>query len=232
MVSGNSKSGVVRPGHPSFFRAAVLAAVLAVAGLMSSSALAAANGGYRLAGVVAVGADYLGFLEMPGGGQVLVRKGTVIAGGGRVVALNGERLQIVFPDRTVELQLEGSGRPGAPPNTQGVRIGPPDDAHISIQVDAAALGQAIKTAPPGGKSADAGVDVGNRFASLIDLPNHARVLAVNQVPVTSADQAIRVAEKSLAEGYVTILNLASPGGHPDTRVYLIPARGQPRPAPR
>jgi hypothetical protein len=190
-----------------------------------AAAQAEAKPGYRLAGIVAVGSDYLGFLELPDGGQVLVRQGTAIGDGGRIVALDNERLKIAFPDRTIELSLEDSGKPGTAPNTQGIVVGQSDQGHVMVrQVDSAALSQALATSRTSTKAPDAGIEVGQRFAGLINLPNNARVLAVNEVPVTSADSALKLAETSLAEGTPVRLNLAAASGDPETRVYLLPTR--------
>ena len=213
---------VARQGHPFLLAAAVSGAVLALM-LLSIDAQATATSGYRLAGIVAVGKDYLGFLELPGGEQVLVRQGSTINGGGRIVALDGERLRIAFPDGTVELMLEGSGRPGAATATTDAVLSQADEGHTLVRnVDSATLRQALVSSHASDKRADAGIEVGRRFAGLVNLPNNARVLAVNEVPVTSADAAIRLAEKSLAEGTPVRLNLAAPSGDPDTRVYLLP----------
>jgi len=212
---------VARSGHPSF-PGATAAAILSLL-LWSAAVVAAPPGNYRLAGVVAVGKDYLGFLELPNGTQVLVRQGSTIEGGGRIVALNGEGLRIAFPNGTVELGLEGSGAARSAPMSVGTPVGPPDDEHLALEVDSAAVSQALKTSRASDAHADAGVEVGRRFAAVANLPNNARVLAVNEVPVTSADKAIRLAEKSLADGSAVILNVAAASGHPVTRVYLLPA---------
>ena len=63
MIGRASTSRVARLGHPSFIAAAVSATLLSFA-----TARAAAANGCRLAGIVAIGPDYLGFLELPGGG--------------------------------------------------------------------------------------------------------------------------------------------------------------------
>ncbi len=106
MTGRVSTARVARQGHPFLLAAAVSGAVLALM-LLSIDAQATATGGYRLAGIVAVGKDYLGFLELPGGEQVLVRQGSTINGGGRIVALDGERLRIVFPDGTDRIDARG-----------------------------------------------------------------------------------------------------------------------------
>jgi len=56
--------------------------------------------GYRLAGVIATGADRMGFLALPDGGQVMIRRGSVLPDGSRVVE---------FTDRVVRLALAGGG---------------------------------------------------------------------------------------------------------------------------
>ena len=222
MTGGVTISRVARLGHPFLFAAAVGAAVLALTLLSFANVHAAAAGGYRLAGIVAVGKGHLGFLELPGGEQILVRQGSAISGGGRIVALDGERLRIAFPDRTIELTLEGSGAVAS--MTRDILVDQPDEGQVVMrQVDSAAIAHALKTPSGTGKRVDARVAVAQRFASLADLPDNARVLAVNEVPVTSADATIRLAEKSLAEGRAVSLQLATAGGDPGTRVYLMPA---------
>lgn len=217
--------GVARPGHPFFLAVHNSIAVLLLTLLSVTAAQAETKQSYRLAGIVAVGSDYLGFLELPDGGQVLVRQGTAIGDGGRIVALDNERLKIAFPDRTVELSLEDSGKPGTAPNTQGILVGQSDQGHVMVrQVDSAALSQALATSRTSTKAPDAGIEVGQRFAGLINLPNNARVLAVNEVPVTSADSALKLAQTSLAQGMPVRLNLAAASGDPEMRVYLMPTR--------
>ena len=202
---------------------AVLVAVLALTLLSFANAHAATTNGYRLAGIVAVGKDYMGFLELPGGGQILVRQGSAISGGGRIVALDGMRLRIAFPDRTIELSLEGSGIPGVAPTTPNIPTDRPDDEPVTmLEVSSADLAAAPRTSNGNGKRGDAGVEVARRFASLARLPDNARVLAVNEMPVKSADAAIKLVEQSLADGRAVGLKVAAAGGDPDKRVYLMP----------
>ncbi len=76
---------------------------------MAAPALGAATGdGYRLAGIMTVGSEHIGFLELPQGGQVLVCHGSTI-NGGRVVEFSDRVLRIAFPDGVVELVIDGSG---------------------------------------------------------------------------------------------------------------------------
>jgi hypothetical protein len=222
MIGRASTARVARPGPPSFIAAAVSAALLSAV-LLSSDAHAAATSGYRLAGVIAVGKDYLGFLELPGGGQVLVREGSTVVGGGRVVALNRETLKIAFPGRTLDLSLDGTGLPSATAATLGVLKGQTDLDNVMVRnVDNGELRDALSTQKDSGKRTDPASEVGRRFASVINIPVNARVTAINEQPVTSAATAMALVDRSLANGIALRLNLAGSNGDPETRVYLSP----------
>jgi hypothetical protein len=65
------------------------------------------SGGYRLAGVLSTGENRVGFLELPQGGQALIRLGSMV-NGGKVVEFSAQQLRIAFPDRTIELTLTGA----------------------------------------------------------------------------------------------------------------------------
>lgn len=224
MIGRASTARVARLGHPSFILAAASAILLCLA-LLASAVHAAANasGGYRLAGIIAVGKDYLGFLELPGGGQVLVRQGSAVAGGGHVVTLSSDRLKIAFPGRTLDLSLDGSGRPSASAANLGVLQGQTDRDHVLVrEVDNAQLREALASQESSGNRTDARADVGRRFASVINIPLNARVVAINESPVTTADAAMALVDRSLASGVALRLNLAGASGDPQTRVYLTP----------
>jgi hypothetical protein len=215
--------------------------VLLLVGLVAHGA---AGGEYRLAGVVAVGEDFIGFLELPGGTQVLVRQGSVINGDGRVVILDGGRLRIAFPGRTIDLTLEGTGAPAAAiSRREDAGSGVPtasvetpsqgsEEATVGLveslemlEVDAVEVARALGKTSSQGKArpADPAAEAAQRFASVVDLPRNSRVLSVNGTPVTSADAAIRMAEKQLAAGGSVGLKLATSGDGAVTRVYLMPA---------
>lgn len=229
-------------GFPPFLlRSAKLRCALIVAiGLLGMPGLATSTSstdGYRLAGVVAVGNSQLGFLELPQGGQVLVKLGTVV-NGGRVVAFDGKVLRIRFPDRTLELQLQGSGKPPTPDShaivTERQEIA---GGSASFQtVDVAALQQAVDagskkggsgaTAQKGATGPVATTDkasaVAARFEPLFQLPLGARVVAINEAPVASADAAILTVESSLERGRVARLTIRTNAG--ESRIYLRPQR--------
>jgi len=205
------------------------AAVLAVAAILLPS-LAAAGGTdrYRLAGVVAVGPDYLGILELPGGDQLLVRKGSVVEGGGRVVLLDATRLRIAFPGRPpLDIALDGSGAPAQVPVALGVVGEQSDQGHVMIRsVDPDAFDAAVKrsTVPAGqppataAKGKDPALEAALRLAPILNLPPNSRVVAVNEQPVRSADQVIKTIQQTLDKGMPPRLNLVNADG--EFRVYL------------
>jgi hypothetical protein len=210
----------------------LLLAALAV--LSCSHALAAATPsagkGYRLAGVMLVGKDRIGFLEVPAGGQVLVRLGSTVDGG-KVTVFNDRELRIAFPGRNVVLELSGGLSP-ADPGALGVVTGQDDNMHVMVRnVDPQRMSEALgKSTPAAGSTApkatraEAQAEVGRRFAAVAGLPVNARVVAVNDQPVVSASKAIAAVEKNLAQGMPATLNLESPPGGPPNRVYLLPKR--------
>ena len=226
MTGGVERSRVAPPGHPFLIPAAARIARIAaitLALLVFAVAHAATDKGYRLAGIVVVGTDYLGFLELPDGGQILVRQGSAIEGGGRIEVLDDRGLTIAFPDRTIQLDLEGSGRPSV---AAAARETPRDlsdqEPLVMREVSPADLARLPRTSNRSGKGDDAGVAVAQRFASLAKLPNSARVLAVNEQPVTTADATIRWVEKALAQGIAVGLKVTAAGGDAEQRVYLMP----------
>ena len=73
----------------------------------------------------------------------------------------------------------------------------------------------------GGPVPSASQVVAERFAPLLDLPSGARVVAVNEQPVGSADAAIDLVQDTLAKGMPARLNLQTADGL--QRVYLRPA---------
>jgi hypothetical protein len=230
---------VARMGHPSFFRASwsiCAAAVFAVLSLGGSPAWSMERASYRLAGVVAVGSEYLGFLEIAAGDQILIRKDSIVPGGGRVIAFDSRSVRIAFPDKVVELALEGGA--GSDPGvvTRGI-VTAQDDAMERIHVrsvEAATLQQALAqpvtsdASTPAGAiqrrgRKDEGAAVAMRFSALVNLPADSRVLAVNEQPVVSAAAAIETVNRTLAAGMPARLNISNSAGA-DQRVYLLPER--------
>jgi hypothetical protein len=193
---------------------------------------AAFAGAYRLAGLVAVDRDYLGFLELPDGQQVLVRRGTVLDDGGRVERLGAEGLRIAWPDRVLELALQQSGAPRVvPAGLLGAVQSKSDQDHVLVRnVDAERLDQALATpsgarTPPG---ATPSAQLAQRLAPVLDLPPDARVLAINEIPVRSAEQALAIVQQSLATNGVVRLNLApQQPGAVQRRVYVMAAPARP-----
>ena len=234
---------VARSSHPVFFdsgrlRACFTALLIAAALLFTlhpSVASAVTGAGYRLAGVVAVGSEHLGFLEVPAGEQVLIRMGGEVPGGGRVVAFDGRTVRIVFPDGMIELVLEGSGATGgyapttgivtAQEGTEGIHVRTVAAEPLRVALQQSSGNEAVKSAVAiqrRGRT-DEGAAVAQRFSALVNLPAGSRVLAVNEQPVVSAAAAIDTVNETLAEGMPARLNISNATGS-DQRVYLLPAR--------
>jgi len=209
-------------------RALVLA--LTLAALPSAAPLAGTTDGYRLAGIIAAGEDYLAVLELPGGEQVLVRRGSTVAGGGRIVLLDAERLRLALPDHVLDLALDRSLNAPMVPAGLGVVQEQMDEGNVLIRrVDPTAFGSSVArsraAAAPGTpattKPADPAAEAGRRLAPILNLPPDSRIVAVNEQPVRSADRAIALIEQSLAEGVSPRLNITDAGG--ESRVYMSPA---------
>ena len=201
--------------------------LLAVATLAAGAPTGLA--GYRLAGVIAAGDTYVAFLEVPDGSQVLVRRGSRVRDG-EVVRIDQRSLRIRFPTGTVELSLEGSGKPQPVTERSVVVSGDEQGRVIRREVDVEAMRRELDAASAptnaprtnaGGPPSDQQRTVTQHFAPLLDLPPDARVVAVNETKVTSASTAISTVEETLAKGMPARLNLQTPQGM--KRVYLLPA---------
>jgi hypothetical protein len=228
------KPGRVGPqGVVAALRGLRLLALATLSMLVTLQAVAAAapapGNAYRLAGVMRVGDDRIGFLEVPAGGQMLVRLGSNVDGG-RITVFSDRELRISFPDRNVVLELTGGVGTPAGTSTLGVVTGQDDNMDVMVRnVDRHRLTEALEqTRPATGGAAtkaarsDPQGEVGRRFAAVAGLPLGARVVAVNDQPVVSAQKAIAAVEMSLAEGQPATLNLESAPGGPPNRVYLLP----------
>jgi hypothetical protein len=202
--------------------------------LIFSMATAATGDGFRLAGVLAVGPEYLAILELPGGEQQLVRKGSTLDDGGRIVLVDASRLRIELAGRTIELNLDGTGDPAQVPVALGVVQEQSDNDRIMVRsLDAEAFSAALaQPAKPTAKSAvppsskvrkDPAAEVGRRLAPILNLPIDSRVVMVNDQPVRSADQAIRLIEQSFQNNETPRLNVTSAAGD-ESRVYLTAAQ--------
>ena len=217
-------------------RAVVCCAVLlaAAAGQPAWAATSAGtpDAGYRLAGIIDSGAGKrVGFLQLPQGAQVLIRQGSVIAGGGRIVEFSQRAVRIAFPDgRMVQINLEGVGADAAAGAAdsaaaqQSARAAPAnaivtatDDhgntlvRHIEVQRLSKALAQ----------QASGAADVTQRLQGLLQLPDNARIVAINDAPVGAAPVAIKTIQTLLARNVMATLNLEGPAG--SQRVYLMAA---------
>lgn len=224
-----SARGSVSPGSRGLL--SLMLAVLSMLAAVQAVATAAptSGNGYRLAGVMLVGSDRIGFLEVPAGGQMLVRLGSNVDGG-KITVFSDRELRISFPDRNVVLELTGGLGTTAGTDVRDVITGQDDNLHVMVRnVDPKRMTEALEQAKPAAGSpaakaarTDAPGEVGRRFATVAGLPLNARVVAVNDRPVVSAQKAIAAVEKSLADGLPATLNLESVPGGPPNRVYLLP----------
>lgn len=176
---------------------------------------------YRLAGTVAVGSDFIAFLALPGGDQVLVRNGDVV-GNARVAAIRDRAVQLVLPSGRVELSLAGSGQAVATIPSRDVVTSQSSQDHIlQREVDKQAFDRSLAGAPR--TSGEPGAALARTFAPVLNLPANGRVLSVNGKNVDSIDRAMGTIEKVLAEGGIVYMSLDTPNGI--QRVYLTPQRG-------
>jgi hypothetical protein len=216
--------------HPtfSFVRRTTVAAVVTLwAAFAMPSATAAAQAdakGYRLAGTLAVGPDYIAFLEVPEGGQVLVRTGSVV-NGTRVVSVDSREIKLALPGGVVVLALDGSVHEAALPTPTAI-ITKQDDERSSVytrEVSPDTLSRELKSASGAqpAKTAQANEMVAaQRVAAVLDLPSGSAVQRVQGQPVTSADAAIKRLQSVFAgDAGVVILDIKTPTGA--GRVYLM-----------
>jgi hypothetical protein len=207
-----------------------LSALAVVAMLAPAPVTAGSTERYRLAGVMAVGPEYLGILQLPDGGQMLVRKGSVLEGGARVLLLDATRARIALPGKKpFDIALDGSGGLPEVSKAQGVvqeqsdhhraliRRVDPDAFRAAAKLSVASAGMA---APVGAKTSDPTLETALRLAPILNLPPNSRIVAVNEQPVRSAEQVIRTIQKTLDQGMPPRLNLANNGR--EYRVYIKP----------
>jgi hypothetical protein len=231
IATTGSATGSLYPAVRRLMLLMLAALSMLAAGQATATAAATPGSGYRLAGVMLVGTDRIGFLEVPAGGQVLVRLGSDVDGG-KITVFSDRELRISFSDRNVVLELTGGIGVPAASSTMDVVTGQEDNMHVMVRnVDPRRMTEALEEAKPAAGSAGAKAarsdpqgEVGRRFATVASLPLGARVVAVNDQPVVSAQKAIAAVEKSLAQGEPATLNLESAPGGPPNRVYLLPAR--------
>jgi hypothetical protein len=224
----------------------IVAVTLIAWALMAWSSVSLAAPGYRLAGILAAGPDYLGLLEVPQGGQVLVRKGSELPDGARVAALTERQLDLLLPSgQRLSLMLSGlankpvlaatANQPVAPANAPDVvktKKRTSDRALVRTvrEVEVRPFRQALH-APV--ESIDKGTSamapdsaaVTQRFAQLLDLPPGARIVEIDGQPVKNAAAVVTRTERALASGTVAVVNVQSDQGF--ERIYLMPETARP-----
>jgi hypothetical protein len=230
MRAGDSEPGLVaRLSHRAFFVAGVkvVLAVLAACFVLGAPSTAASQdmaAGYRLAGTLAVGKDFVAFLEVPQGGQVLVRAGSVV-GNAKVLAVTASSLKIALRSGVVELSLDGTAHPASATPSAAV-VAKSDDARNRVynrQIADEQVSRELASAlaePQSGGSKSNNLVAAQRIAAVLDLPAGSKVLRVQGRDVSSADAVIKQLEASFATIVpVVTLDLQTPNG--PGRVYLM-----------
>lgn len=224
-------SRVARRRHPTFSFAGttaflVLLAMILVGWARGVFASADAAQGYRLAGTIAVGSDFLAFLATPDGAQVLVHEGDAV-GNARVRDIRDREIDLALPSGLLTLSLDRSDKPVVGTPAREVLVSQSSDEYVlGREVSVAPFRKAVSASSS--NSSSASVALAQRVAPVLDLPPHSRILAVNGQDVTSADGAIREIAKVLAAGSTVTMNLETPTGL--KRVYVTPQRAEQTPA--
>jgi hypothetical protein len=230
MRAGASEPGLVaRLRHQAFFVAGVKAVLAVVATCLVSGAPGAAASqdevaGYRLAGTLAVGKDFIAFLAVPQGGQVLVRAGSVV-GSARVLAVTASSVKIALRSGVVELSLDGTAHPASATPSAAV-VARSDDArnrvyqrHIDDEQVSRELAAALAEPQAAGSKSN-NLVAAQRIAAVLDLPAGSKVLRVQGRDVSSADAVIKQLGASFATTVsVVTMDLQTPTG--PGRVYLM-----------
>ena len=221
----------MRQRRPVFFSrsVAVLAAVCAVCfapSLGSAASVGDEAKGYRLAGTLAVGNDYIALLQVPGGSQMLLREGSVV-GDARVLAVTEQEITLQLGSGVVELSLAGAVRPVTRTQSAAIvaRADGPEAGVFTRSVDQEQLSRELSSSASagGGSKSTPSVLAAQRITAVLDLPPSSRVLKVAEQPVTSADEAIGRLQKSLSSSSGTVtLDVMTPRG--PARVYLSASR--------
>ena len=131
----------------SMYSQRAIALLLATLLLPSLAAAAGANG-YRLAGVLAVGPEYLGHPGVARRRPAAGPQGQQPRGRRAVVLVDAQRLRIALSGRTIELNLDGSGAPAQVPVALGVVQEQTDNDRVLVRsLDTEALSAALARPP-------------------------------------------------------------------------------------
>lgn len=222
----------MRQRHPASFSAAASLLVVMCAVCVAPLCCRAASvqeeaKGYRLAGTLAVGSDYIALLQVPDGSQILLREGSMV-GDAKVLAVTEQEITLRLGSGVVELSLAGTARPiqKAPTAAIVARADGPEAGVFTRKVDQEQLSRELAKSSPASATAQkstSGIVAAQRITAVLDLPPSSRVLKVAEQPVKSADEAIDRLQKSLTSSTGTVtLDVMTPRG--PARVYLSASR--------
>ena len=210
-----------RPPFSLFACVAAMAIIFSGPPLYSTVCIAAATAdGYRLAGTLAVGKDYVAFLEVPEGGQVLVRAGSIV-NGARILSVSADAVRLSVASGVFDLSLAGSGKPRAAAQSAAILSASDDDKNrvYNREVSGDQLSRELVAQAPAGSTTGKAVVDAQRVAAVLDLPAGSKVLRVQAEPVSSAVGAISQLQSAFATQVgVVILDIQTPTG--PGRVYL------------
>ena len=185
------------------------------------SVAAAAESGYRLAGIIApANGNALALIELPGGEQQLFRQGDAL-GDGRVVDIDATSVRLEFPDGDVLLELAGTGFVVVDEPTEYRRqdyqnigthpVAPEKLAEVSRLADSEEEVEAK--------------DLALKVMKNLNLPVDARITAVADQPVSSIDEALEAMAGEIKENadkaspYQFVLSISDASGN--KRMYVF-----------
>ena len=214
--------------------------LVAVLALPTFAAAAAPETNYRLAGIVAAGSDsFMAVIELPDGRQQLFRAGDVL-GNGKIREITSTGARIELAGRELVLSLRGNPKLVAEARVETTPIDDnvdldeaaaiadnmdleqnsrrqqlffPETVRMLTSMQGASQPQPGATPPP----AEA---LHEQLNHLLEVPASARIVAVDQVNVSTPQETIEALIRRLNEGGVTRLAVSGAGAL--ETVYLTP----------
>ena len=215
-------------------RAALIAFLMLAAVLALPARAAASETNYRLAGIIGDGSERsIAVIELPGGGQRLVRAGDTL-GDGTVAEITRIAVRIERPGEDLILRMRGNPRlAAASPRVDaapaahagGSDAGDPDasanegegagDGGVRSQQisagDAARMLESVQGAGDAGGAAPSAEELGSRLNAMLEIPEEATITEVNGVKVDTPQAAIAAIQSGLQQTDTARLTVAGAG---------------------